>query len=286
MPVDLDNLLEEALGGEPTPNPEDPKPEDPKPEDPTPTDPANPDPVDENGQDPADEPAGEGGDEPKGDVDGDPKPNNKNKNPIKEVRDRLNQEQKARTKIENAIQRWSEGNYKCSLKQFKDENNKVDYDAFIKAMDEEDTKSRADKNNRTPELQAELDRIEKEKIELERSRLRANMDRSLADLQVSMSLTRADINTFFVDAMAKKKNPYAWLAQGGSLEDLYYVIYRDKIIEREVTKRAGTPPTPNPVPTPAPVPPNKNPGIPAGDPAKQEISLNDLLERAAGKPKK
>lgn len=157
-------------------------------------------------------------------------------NPMKEVRDRLNAEQKAKEKIENTVNRFTSGDYKFKIRDFKTEDGKVDYDALAKAMDEEDLKSRSEAKGISPEVQAEIERIEKEKVEIQRERLRVSMDRAIANMQTEMNLTGESINNFFKDSMALHKNPYAWLAQGGTLPDLYYLVYRDKIMKEEINK--------------------------------------------------
>ena len=157
-------------------------------------------------------------------------------NPMKEVRDRLNAEQKAKEKIESTVNRFTNGEYKFKIRDFKTEDGKVDYDALSKAMDEEDLKSRSEAKGISPEVQAEIERIEKEKVEIQRERLRVSMDRAIANMQTEMNLTGDSINNFFKDSMAMQKNPYAWLAQGGTLQDLYYLVYREKIMKDEIAK--------------------------------------------------
>ena len=164
------------------------------------------------------------------------KPEEKKPNPMKEVRDRLNTEQKAKERIEKTIQRFTEGDYKFRIRDFKTEDGKVDYEALNAAMDDADLKVKAENRGISPEVQAEIDRIEKEKIELQRERLRVGMDRAIASMQTDMNLKNEDINNFFKDSMALKKNPYQWLAQGGTLHDLYYLVYRDRLIKDEVNK--------------------------------------------------
>ena len=164
------------------------------------------------------------------------KPEQSKPNPMKEVRDRLNTEQKAKEKIERTVQRFTDGDYKFKIRDFKTEDGKVDYDALAKAMDDEDLKSRSEAKGLSPEVQAEIERIEKEKIEIQRERLRVSMDRAIANMQTEMSLTGESINNFFKDSMALQKNPYAWLAQGGTLPDLYYLVYREKIMKEEINK--------------------------------------------------
>lgn len=163
-------------------------------------------------------------------------PEQKKPNPIKEVRDRLNVEQKAKEKIEKTVQRFTDGDYKFKIRDFRTEDGKVDYDALSAAMDDADLKAKAETRGISPEVQAEIDRIEKEKIELQRERLRVSMDRAIATMQTDMNLKNDDINNFFKDSMALKKNPYQWLAQGGTLNDLYYLVYRERLIKDEVNK--------------------------------------------------
>ena len=164
------------------------------------------------------------------------KPEQPKANPMKEVRDRLNAEQKAKEKIENTVNRFTNGDYKFKIRDFKTEDGKIDYDALSKAMDEEDLKSRSEAKGISPEVQAEIERIEKEKVEIQRERLRVSMDRAIANMQTEMNLTGESINNFFKDSMALHKNPYAWLAQGGTLPDLYYLVYREKIMKEEIDK--------------------------------------------------
>lgn len=210
----------------------------------------------------------------------DKKPEEKKPNPIKEVRDRLNVEQKAKERIEKAIQRFTDGDYKFKIRDFRTEDGKVDYDALTAAMDEADLKVKAESRGISPEVQAEIERIEKEKIELQRERLKVSMDRAIANMQTNMNLKGDDINNFFKDSMAMQKNPYAWLAQGGSLPDLYYLVYRERIMKEEINKAVEE----------AKIkweasntkkPPVSNPAAPSGkqtDP--NQISLDDLLKTA------
>ena len=253
MQVDLQSLLNEAAGGEPAtepttptePNPTDPNPADPNPTDPNPTDP--------NPTDPATPPT-----EPNPAEPNKPAEPEKKTNPMKEVRDKLNSEQKIREKISNAIQRFSDGNYTFAIKDFKDDKGKVDYDALIAAMDEADNKVKAEAKVITPEVQAEIDRIEKEKIEIQKAKLQVAMDRAISDLQIEQGLDRVAVNNFFKDSLEQNKNPYQWLNQGGTLKDLYYLIYRESITKKAVddavaaakaeweSKNSKVPPTPNP----------------------------------------
>lgn len=204
----------------------------------------------------------------------------KKPNPMKEVRDRLTTEQKAREKIEKAIQRLTDGDYNFKLKDFKNENNKVDYDALIKAMDGADLKVKAESRGLSPEVQAEIERIEREKTELRKERLRVDMDRAIANMQTELSLKGNDISNFFKDAMALKKNPYKWLDQGGTLNDLYYLVYRDTLMKAEIDKaveeaKAKWEEANNKKA------PTTNPAAPTKKTSSSELSLDQLLEDAA-----
>jgi hypothetical protein len=262
----LDDILTEAAGG--TPAPEDPAPEDPAPEDPAPEDPAPEDPAPE---DPAPE---------------DVKPQDKKPNPIKEVRDQLKITKAERDKIQGAIKRFTDGDYDLKLKDFKTEDGEVDYDALVEAMDDLDLKAKAESKGLAPEVQAEIERIEREKIELQKQKLQVSMDKALNNLQLTHKLDDAAVNNFFKDAMAVKMNPYQWLAQGGNLNQLYNTIYFDRLV-KEATEKAvaeakakwdeaagkgDRAPKPNPA-DPAP----KNTTVEDG------ISLAKLLEDAASR---
>ena len=214
----------------------------------------------------------------------DPADPNKTKksNPVKEIRDRLNVEQKAKEKIENAIQRFTEGSYNFKIKDFKTEDGKVDYDALIAAMDKADVTVRAENKGVSPEVQMELERIQQEKLELQKERLRVSMDRALSNMQVDMQLSREDINTFFKDSLALQHNPYQWLAQGGALEDLYYLVYRERITKESVDKAVEEAKAKwdNDHSKKAPA---SNPASPAVVSSESGLSLNQLLTSAAKK---
>ena len=157
----------------------------------------------------------------------------KKPNPMKEVREKYSAEKSTREKIESAIERFTNGDYNFKLKDF-NVDGKVDYDALAKAMDESDIKAKAEKRGISPEVQAEIERIEKEKVELNKQRLQVSMDRALTNLQLNMNVKSSEINTFFKDAMSQKKNPYQWLAQGGDLQDLYILVYRDRLLKEQI----------------------------------------------------
>lgn len=208
-----------------------------------------------------------------------PKPETKS-NPMKEVRARLNSEQKAKEKIEKTVQRFTDGEYNFKIRDFRTEDGKIDYDALSKAMDEADLKVKAEERGISPEVQAEIERIEKEKIELQRERLRVSMDRAIASMQTEMNLKNEEISLFFKDALAVKKNPYQWLAQGGALNDLYYLVYREKLVKSEIDKAVEEAKakweqaTNKKAPTTNPATPTRSAAPTSG------MSLNDLLEAA------
>lgn len=254
---DLQDLLRQAAGGEPAPD-----------LDTAPEVEPTPDPV------PTPEP------EPTPDPESTPEPEKK-PNPMKEVRDRLNAEQKAKEKIEKAMQRYMDNSYDFNIRDFKTEDNKVDYDAFIAAMDAADNNTKAKTNGVSPEIQIELDRIEKEKQQIQQERLRVAMDRAVANMQTDMNLKSADINNFFKDSVAMSKNPYQWLAQGGTLSDLYYLVYRERILKEEVAKAVEEEKvkwsTQVKTPTPNPAAPSSS------NPTYSGLSLDQLLSQAVKK---
>lgn len=199
-------------------------------------------------------------------------------NPMKEVRDRLNQEQKAKERIDSAINRFAVGDYNFKIKDFKTEDGKVDYDSLIKAMDDADLRTRSEQRGISPEVQAEIERIEKEKKELQKDRMRVAMDRALASLQTSRQLSNADINKFFNDSMALNKNPYTWLAQGGTLDDLYYLVYRDTITQAAIDKAVED--AKASWSNPSVVTPTPNPAASANVTQEPKISIASLLKQA------
>lgn len=270
-----------ATDSSPDPNP-DPSPD----SNPDPDSNPNPNPTTDSNPDPSPSPDSDSNPDP----DPDPKPKTDPKpkpNPIKEIRDRYNTEKSTREKIDNAIRRFTNGDYNFKLKDFVVEG-KMDYDALIAAMDDADLKAKAESRGINPEVQAEIERIEKEKIELEKQKLQVAMDRALTELQLEMNIRGAEINNFFKDAMAVNKNPYRWLAQGGNLLDLYSIIYKDKLLKAEIDKavaearakweeehaRQTKVPTPNPAPGAKPR--EKNPN---------GLSLEELLAEAATRNK-
>lgn len=267
----VDNAPQDPVEPQDPQNPQDPNQDPAEPADPavstTPQDPQDPQVTKDNNKDPKDP--------------DDPNKTKKN-NPVKEIRDRLNLEQKAKEKIENAIQRFTEGSYNFKIKDFKTEDGKVDYDALIAAMDKADVTTRAENKGVSPEVQMELERIQQEKLELQKERLRVSMDRALSNMQVAMQLSREDINTFFKDSLALQHNPYQWLAQGGALEDLYYLVYRERLTKESVDKAVEEAKAKWDSDH-AKKAPASNPASPAVAPTESGISLNQILTSAAKK---
>jgi hypothetical protein len=283
--LSLEDALVLAAGGTPNPNQPDPNQPDPNQPDSNQPDPNQPDP---NQPDPNQPDSNQP--DPKQPDPNQPATTGKNEeqkpNPMKELRDKYNAEKTTREKIDSAIQRFTEGDYDFKLKDFKTEDGKVDYDAVIKAMDAADIKAKAESRGISPEVQAEIERIEKEKVELQKQRLQVAMDKALTNMQLDLKITSADINNFFKDALAANKNPYAWLAQGGSLHDLYNIIYNDRLVQAKIEAAVNAArakweeeariqkkvPAPNPAQPTQPQPQNPN-----------GISLEQLLTEAASK---
>lgn len=208
-------------------------------------------------------------------------------NPMKEIRDKYAAEKAGKEKIEALVQRYTAGTYEFKLKEFMKEG-KMDYEALAAAMDKSDTVVKAEAKGITPEVQAEIERIEKEKVEIQKQRLQISMDRALTNLQQNMNIKGSEVNNFFKDAMAVKKNPYQWLAQGGDLQDLYILVYRDKLLKQQIDNavtqakskweeervRQAKVPVANPAQPTQPKPVNNN-----------GVSLSDLLAQAAERKK-
>jgi hypothetical protein len=284
--ISLEQALTQAAGGtipDPTPAPE---PEQQPVSEPAPV--AEPEVVEEPEEKEPVAKADEGttGVTPKAKAEAKPADEEKKPNPMKEVREKYSAEKSTREKIENAITRFTNGDYDFKLKDF-NVDGKVDYDALAAAMDTADTKVKAESKGITPEVQAEIERIEKEKVELNKQKLQVSMDRALTNLQLNMNVKGAEINNFFKDAMSQRKNPYQWLAQGGDLQDLYILVYRDKLLKQEIdtavvaaktkweeeAQRKGKVPVANPAKSTQPTT-TKNTNGP---------SLQELLSQAAGK---
>ena len=282
--ISLEQALTQAAGGtipDPTPAPE---PE----QQPEPAPVAEPEVVEEPEEKEPVAKADEGttGVTPKSKVEAKPADEEKKPNPMKEVREKYSAEKSTREKIENAITRFTNGDYDFKLKDF-NVDGKVDYDALAAAMDTADTKVKAESKGITPEVQAEIERIEKEKVELNKQKLQVSMDRALTNLQLNMNVKGAEINNFFKDAMSQRKNPYQWLAQGGDLQDLYILVYRDKLLKQEIENAVGQ------AKTKWEEEAQRKGKIPVANPAKPTQptttkntngpSLQDLLSQAAGK---
>lgn len=256
MNDELDAILTEAAGGEPV-------------VDTTPVE----EPVTEEV---TEEPATETTEEPKPET---KQPETKKPNPMKEVRDRLAVEQKAKERIERTVQRFTEGAYNFKIRDFKTEDGKIDYDALNEAMDNADLKVKAESKGISPEVQAEIERIEKEKIELQRERLRVSMDRAITNMQTDLGLKNDEIASFFKDSMALQKNPYQWLAQGGTLKDLYYLVYRETLMKNEVAKAVEEAKAKWEAATnkKAPI---SNPATPTTSTNPTSVTLEELLKKA------
>ena len=84
-------------------------------------------------------------------------------NPMAELRKAAESNKKEKEKLEGILNRFTEGDYDFRLKDFKNEQGKVDYDALAAAMDEVEVKKRAETRGLTPEMQAEIERYEKGK---------------------------------------------------------------------------------------------------------------------------
>lgn len=164
-------------------------------------------------------------------------------NPMKELRDKANAATKAQEKIDSAINRLSDGDYNFKLRDFKNEQGKVDYDALIQAMDDEDVKKRAESRGLTPELQAEIEKYEKEKRAVEIEKARVQMDRQLNNFQMEQQLSPEDLNTFISDAMKIGINPLSIAALDKTskgttaLKLLYQAVYTEKIV-KDATEKA------------------------------------------------
>lgn len=163
-------------------------------------------------------------------------------NPMKELRDKANAAAKSQEKIDGAINRLSDGEYDFKLKDFKNEQGKVDYDALIKAMDEADVKKRAETRGLSPEMQAEIERYEKEKRQVEMEKARVQMDRQLNNFQMEQQLNSDDLNNFIADSMKLGINPLSIAALDKTakgttaLKMLYKAVYTDRIVKEAADK--------------------------------------------------
>ena len=282
MPEDeklgLNEMLSQAAGNPPA----DPVPADPVPADPVPADPVPAEQVED--------PLKPGFDtEGKAMVTAVPAPT-PTPNPIKEVRDQLKIAKDAKELVTKTMNKFATGTY-TDIKlvdHMLEDGTGIDYKSLSTAMETVDVATRATTSGLTPEVQAAVEQVEKDKIEIQKQRLQIDMDKALTNLQIDKTLKQADINNFFKDAMQTERNPYLWIAQGGSLGDLYNIIYADKIKQTEITAAvaaakaewdaaaaaAGKAPLPNPgIP------------VPGAGVNKDGMSMKDMLAEAAKKAK-
>lgn len=158
-------------------------------------------------------------------------------NPMRELRDKANAAAREKEKIDGAIHRLSDGEYKFKLRDFKNDEGKIDYDALIEAMDEADVEQRAAGKGIDPKLQAEIEKYEREKREVEIAKARVQMDRQLNNFQMENQMTQEDLNNFISDAMKMGVNPLTIAsldktAKGTTaLKMLHQAVYADKIIK-------------------------------------------------------
>ena len=208
-------------------------------------------------------------------------------NPMKDVRDNLKKEKAQNLLVTNTIKKLTAGTYEFGIKDHIGEDGNIDYAGLAKAMEDADVAVVAAGKGISPEVQAEIDKIEKDKVEIQKERLQISMDKALTNLQIDKTLKQGDINNFFKDAMAEKKNPYQWIAQGGTLDDLYSLIYADKIKTDEIaTAVAAERVKWEAEAVAAGKLPKGNPGLAAkpGTAAKKDgVTLADLKREAAEK---
>lgn len=209
-------------------------------------------------------------------------------NPMRDLRDKANTATKLQEKIDGAINRLSDGDYDFKLRDFKTEAGKVDYDALIAAMDEADVKKRAEGRGLTPEMQAELERYEKEKKEVEIQKARVQMDRQLNNFQMEQQLTPEDLNTFISDAMKQGINPLSIAALDRTskgtmaLKLLYKAIYSERITKEAIDKAvAAAEEKWNAAAEAKKGPPKSNPGNPnngkTDKPNSKGLALDEFL---------
>jgi hypothetical protein len=83
--------------------------------------------------------------------------------------------------------------------------------------------------------------------------------------------------------MAMQKNPYTWISQGGSLQELYFLVYKDSIIKAQIdeaveaAKATWSAPAANVKPVSNPAKPTTSLGSDNG------VSLSQLLSQASKK---
>jgi hypothetical protein len=248
--INLKEMLSQAAGNEPTPVADPVTPPVTDPVTPPVTDPVTPpvtDPITdplaggtppapvENPDKPGFDMEGKPYVAPAADPDPDPDPAPK-PNPMKEIRDTLAKEKAAKELVTNTINKYATGKYPDVkfADHMKEDGSGIDYESLSVAMEKVDVAVRAGTAGLTPEVQAAVEKLEAEKIQLQKDRLQVSMDKGLNNLQIEKSLKEAELNQFFADAMKGNKNPYQWIAQGGTLGDLYDIIYVDKIQQRKI----------------------------------------------------
>lgn len=170
------------------------------------------------------------------------KPKGKSGGDIAALRKAKDAAEKERSKIANAMEKFTEGEYKFSLKDFRTEEGKVDYDALITAMNEADVAKRAETRGLTPEMQAEIERYEQEKIQIQRDRMRIDMERKINSFQAEMGMTSEEVNLFISEAAKLGINPLSVAALDktskgtAALRYLHTAINHDKILKEAVDK--------------------------------------------------
>lgn len=254
----------------------------------------NPEPIVEPEGDPEPEPEGEleGEGAPKVAPKAEPKkdaPEKDKPNPMRELRDKANTAARAQEKIDEAINRMSDGEYDFKLKDFKGENGKIDYDKLIEAMDAADVKARAESKGLSPELQAEIEKYEREKKEVEVAKARVQMDRQLNNFQMEQQLNSDELNNFISDAMTLGINPLSIAALDKTsrgttaLQLLYKAVYIDKITKTAVdtalaeaeTKRQASLDAQNSKPKSNPAAPNNSKTI---EKNSKGVALEEFLK--------
>ena len=188
--------------------------------------------------DPVDPATGEDGEGKDGKGKGKPAPKTTPaNNPMRALRDKANAATREREKIDGAVHRLSDGEYKFKLRDFKNDEGKIDYDALIEAMDEADVEQRAAGKGIDPKLQAEIEKYEREKREVEIAKARVQMDRQLNNFQIENQMSQEDLNNFISDSMKMGVNPLTIAsldktAKGTTaLKMLHQAVYADKIIK-------------------------------------------------------
>lgn len=167
----------------------------------------------------------------------------KNKeNPIASLRKAKELAEKEKNKIEAVLNRLTEGDYSFKLKDFKNDQGKIDYDKLSAEMDAADVKKRAETRGLTPEMQAEIEKYEQEKKAIEREKLRIDMDRKLNSFQAEMNMTAEQLNLFISEAAKLGINPLSIAALDKTskgtvaLKYLHTAINHEKLVKAAVDK--------------------------------------------------